>query len=433
MRWKSSSSANSTLAVLLAVLPALWLVRCDALVDETTFQDVVSDVRVADRVEPADVSETDLSADDTGCAFIDCGGQCCEEDEVCVEGVCCEPACKENGCGDDGCGGSCGVCDDGFICSGENVCECDAVSNCEGKECGDDGCGGTCGQCASGGCGPDEFSPAVQKINSLAVGKGGYPGEGLDVDNDPDTCSPTDDCDSGINNQMAGLLSQLSQFVDADSELMNALEEGQIVLLLESVGLKTDGTVFIVNFYMAELVEDKETCDYQAEKCEYMVKQESFDPATCNPVATFDDARITDGKLTGGGPEAVFVISIPIVEGVSVDLAANMAQLAGDAVFDRGEMFLDNGVMAGAIRKDKLMEAIDLIPEDPEFELPVSKDMIKNLLNMFVKPDVDTDDDGTADAASIGIKFTSIPGTIAGIGAVLETVCTEEGQCVSVE
>jgi len=110
------------------------------------------------------------------------------------DGVC-APYCEGKNCGDDSCGGSCGECDEGFIClskgnsamcieqggcpPGETLCsesqvlecdddgveysvvkDCDALGQycvegactgclpaCAGKDCGDDGCGGSCGSC----------------------------------------------------------------------------------------------------------------------------------------------------------------------------------------------------------------------------------------------------------------------------------------------
>lgn len=55
---------------------------------------------------------------------------------------------------------------------------------------------------------------------------------------------------------------------------------------------------------------------------------------------------------------------------------------------------------------------MDLLDDDG---LPVSKAMLKNLLDMFIAPDLDSDNDGQEDAASVGIKFATISGTIAGV------------------
>ncbi len=58
----------------------------------------------------------------------------------------CHPDCEGKDCGDDGCGGTCGECEDGYLCDDNGLCSI-CVADCEGKTCGDDGCGGSCGEC----------------------------------------------------------------------------------------------------------------------------------------------------------------------------------------------------------------------------------------------------------------------------------------------
>ena len=245
----------------------------------------------------------------------------------------------------------------------------------------------------------------------MEIGKGGLPGEALDVDGDPDTCAPADNCEGGLNNQLSGLLGQLEQFVDADAEIANALAEGSIILLADMTDAVDDGTEFAMPMYIGEL--GPEECAHQEALCDYYVKVDSFDPITCEPLIMFDPASITDGKLVAGGPDAKFSVTIPVQDNLVLSVTADMAQLNGDIAGEGEAMTITNGLIGGAVRKDKLMEAVDLIPEDAE--LPVSKDMIKNLLNMFVIPDVDTDDDGEPDAASIGVKFGTIAGQVIGL------------------
>jgi hypothetical protein len=366
-----------------------------------------------------------------------CGGTCgeCAEGKTCsAAGKCsCTPVCVGADevpyeCGDDGCGGTCGTCPVGpYTCNAEHKCECTPA--CEGKDCGPDGCGGTCGDCEEGSacdmgdntckvvstdCPPENypFSDVIQKINWMSMGQGGHPGEALDVDGDPDTCAPADDCEGGLNNQLSGLLGQIKQFVDPDAEIAKALDEGQIVLLAENVDMKTDGTPFTINMYIGDLTADKETCDYQAAKCDYVVKLDSLDKFECKPIISFDNATLNDGALAAGGPAYDFQVAIPISDGVVLVVTAEMAQIVGTITGEGDAMKIENGLIGGAVRKDKLMEAVDLIPEDAG--LPVSKDMIKNILNMFVDPDVDTDDDGEPDGASVGVKFATIAGAIVG-------------------
>ena len=100
-----------------------------------------------------------------------CGGECCEEMQVCFSNYCCTPECTGKECGEDGCGGSCGDCDPDVPCIDDKCCPnpCDqeypeccpegqvcvddefcCAPKCADKECGDDGCSGTCGECNDG-------------------------------------------------------------------------------------------------------------------------------------------------------------------------------------------------------------------------------------------------------------------------------------------
>jgi len=369
------------------------------------------------------------------CECGECGeGQECNATTNVCEDVGPEPKCVGDDevpyeCGDDGAGGTCGACKYGDCIDHFCVCEPD----CADKACGPDGCGEVCGECGADQacvagecadtCDPYEvyaeyaWSDTVQKVNYMAIGKGGHPGEAIDVDDDPDTCAPEADCEDGLNNQLSGLMEQISALVDPDAEIAKALDEGQIILAAELVDMATDGTEFVMNMYISDPVADKETCDFQADKCEYVVKTDSFDQVSCEPIIAFDNVVINDGKLVAGGPDSLFSVAIPIEEIVFM-VTANMAQITGDVTGEGDAMKIENGLIGGAVRKDKLMEAVDLIPEDAG--LPVSKDMIKNLLDMFVEPDIDTDDDGDPDAASIGVKFGTIVGTIVGLETVEE-------------
>ena len=405
-----------------------------------------------------------------GCGSDGCGGSCgdCSEEEACEDGQCvaCQPDCAGKDCGDDGCGGSCGNCFspegavDNSLCQPDGVCgatcdqacenvecgsvgdcycgecpssqscltgECECKPACDGKECGMDGdC--YCGACAEGyECAAGEclaagdcvntyhdLSSVVQKIAAMTIGKGGHPGEALDVDDNPETCAPADDCEQGLNNQLSGLLSQLEAFVDADAEIAVALEEGSIVLLMEFVSMSNSGSPFTINLLTGSPVEDRGICDYQADKCDYLVDVSSFDPVFCDPVISFDNATISDGKLWAGGADYVFVVPVPIQEGFLLVVEAHMAKLSAVVSGSGDTMKLTDGLLGGAVRKDKLMEAVDLLPEEG---LPVGKGMIKNLLDMFVQPDVDADFDGELEAASIGMKFGAIAGNIVGLSA----------------
>jgi hypothetical protein len=369
------------------------------------------------------------TVDDCACGTCEAPAACNETTFTCE----CESVCEDANtgdafeCGDDGCGEPCGECPAGdqWACTA-NKCEC--TPSCDGKACGGDGCGGECGTCAdpTPNCTPDgtkcveacaewDFTGSVtQKVNAMAIGKGGHPGEALDVDGDPDTCAPADDCEGGLNNQLSGLLGQLAQFVDADAEIAKALDEGSLIMLAENKNMKTDCTEFEMNMFIGEALAEKTVCDFQTALCEFCYKPESLVVDTCKPLIAFPNAKVCDGKLTAGGPEQKFAVSVPISDGVMLTIVANMASMVGDVTGADDAMKIENGIIGAAVRKDAIMEAVDKLPPDVLAELPVSIDMIKNLLNMFIVPDVDTDGDDEMDGASVGVKFGTIAAKVTG-------------------
>jgi formylglycine-generating enzyme len=95
---------------------------------------------------------------------------CCMDEDYDLGGILgeCNPKCKHLVCGPDGCGGTCGECEEGFLCSPDGK-ECLGPCGCEERVCGYDLCGTTfCGgcddtqycdndglQCVGGICWPD--------------------------------------------------------------------------------------------------------------------------------------------------------------------------------------------------------------------------------------------------------------------------------------
>ena len=342
----------------------------------------------------------------------------------------CVPICADPNTGeayecgdDDNCGYSCGTCNLGECV--EHKCACNA--DCTDKECGPDGCGATCGTCPGwevcgmdGKCYQDcagmEYTALedVQKVVFEAVGDGGHPGEALDIDQDPNTCAPAGDCEDGLNNQMSGLLGNLSAFVDVDAELAKALDEGTRVTIAECIGLNLDGEPFTVNIYRGIPVKDKAVCDFQTDYCPYYIDASSLNAAGCKPVSTFDNATIVNGIFTAGGVGYSYVFDgfmmspeLPLLS------PAGMAQMTGTVEeLGGGQVEVHDGIIGYAINKAEFMEQLAYIDDS---ELPVSVEMMQNLFDMFLEPDVDANGDGELDSASMAVKFETIPGTIVGI------------------
>ncbi len=143
-----------------------------------------------------DVGETDVW---TPCPTVDCGGECCEEGQVCTWGGCCTPDCQDKLCGQgDGCGGDCGdglpcddgnpcttdiclqgwdcvfqpvegACDDGAPCTIESECQAGACVGTVLKDCssvGFEGCPGLC-EPESGDCLPTPLGDGVEVCDGV--------------------------------------------------------------------------------------------------------------------------------------------------------------------------------------------------------------------------------------------------------------------------
>ncbi len=276
-------------------------------------------------------------------------------------------------------------CDDGLSCSTGDTCVA-GVCTADLTAC---------------GCQP-QFSSAVNKISALAVGTDGKAGNGLDVDMNPATCSPAGQCSGGIDNA----LSFLSGF--AGSALQGAVDDGKVILLYEHRSFAADGTPYELACYIGALSDP--ACALQTATCDYLVKQSSFSP-DCSPLISMDNAKVVGTKLTAGGPGYDFPLLLPLSEGAILDVTLYFAQISATVTFQAGEPASLQGILAGAVSKQGMIDAIDLVPPD---QLPLDKETVKAMIEMLVTNDIDTDGDGTPDAASIGLPFSAISGNITG-------------------
>ena len=71
------------------------------------------------------------------------------------------------------------------------------------------------------------------------------------------------------------------------------------------------------------------------------------------------------------------------------------------------------GLLGGAVKKENLKSAIDALPADA---LPLPPSQVAPLIDTLIQNDIDTDGDGVADAASIGIALTAIATNLVGLG-----------------
>lgn len=346
---------------------------------------------------------TDSCDPDTGECFHDDNAIICNDydfcthDDACVAGLCqgvpvdCDDG---NSCTQDSCDS-----DKGCLHAELNEVPCDDGLECStGDMCVDGECVADMTGCA---CQPD-FYHTINKIATLAIGPDGNPGSGLDVDHDPTTCSPADKCSQGIDNS-------LSMLADIAGEaLQDALDKGSVILLVEHRGFLADGTPYPVALYIGQAPPDG--CPEPPAVCDFLVSLDSFDE-DCAPLVALDNATVAGATLAAGGPGHNFFLPLPLSPGVLLEVTLYHTQLEAKITFAAGEPAQLDGILAGAISKKQMIEAVEQVPEE---DLPLGKDMILTMLEVMVTPDIDTNNDGAMDAASIGLPFAAVKAAIGG-------------------
>jgi hypothetical protein len=264
--------------------------------------------------------------------------------------------------------------------------------------------GSDCTEDDFGLCCTPEFTGPTAKVTSFSLGEAGIPGHALDVDNDPDTCSPASNCESGIDNSLSAFASL------ANEPLAEEVANGGLIALIELKGFNVEGELFEIHFWEGEKVDG--ACDLQTMSCDYWVKESAIS-ASCSSLFNFDNAEVTNGKLSAGGIGYGYPILLKI-GGADIALELENAKLEADLVLVNGQPTELTGVIGGAVSKSVLASALSAIPDD---QLPdgISKQALLTLVNVLIKNDIDLDSDGTPDAASIGVRVQAISGTIVGV------------------
>lgn len=349
----------------------------------------------------------DICDPDTGaCSYeyhsLQCNDQNpCTGPDICYMGDCAGPEldCSDNNpCTGDQCispGGCTHIpldsvpCNDGFDCSTGDFC---VVGECVADF----------SQCV---CEPD-FSETVNKINVLNIGPDGHPGHGVDVDMNPETCSPKNKCSNGIDNALAEFASLVG------SALQDAVDGGSVVLLLEHQGFVATGSEYTLAFYIGKEVD--ETCDNTSTVCQYVVTQDSFNDQ-CKSMVMLDNTTVNATTLKAGGPDYDFPFQFPLSETAIIDITLYSAQVSAEITYEAGQPVVVTGVLGGAINKQQMIAAVESLPDT--VELPLSKAVIVQMLNALIVPDIDSNGDSVMDSASVGMTFTAHKAQISGVVA----------------
>ena len=303
------------------------------------------------------------------------------------------------------CKGSSKACDDGNACTSDSCVSTVGCQNLFNTNVCDDGNPCTEGDLCNGGvcksglvvcytCDYD-FSDSSNRVKSMKISADKKPENALDLNGDgqPD-------------NSMAGLANL------ANGPLADSLDGGDIHLLFEHHLLKTDGNIYTLAVFLGEIAAGYETCDFTTQYCGYTASPDAIDLEQCESMVTFKNATIFNGVLQAGGPSAIFPWSIPISAGTVINIVLYRATLRATVAIQGGLVVGMSGVLGGAIPKQAFIDAVNALPEEG---LPLPKSMIIQMVQGMIQNDIDTNGDGAADAASIAIKFESIPAGILGI------------------
>ncbi len=326
-------------------------------------------------------------------------------------------------CKDDKCVGTASACDDGNQCTADScdpdTGKCQFTPRPDGSKCDDGLACSTNDHCQDGKCVADTsgcvctptFSKVVNKVTSLVISQTGYPGDGLDIDDNPSTCAPSGKCSDGIDNA----LGPIGGLPVAKDSITQELTKGDIILLFDNLGFNTNGKPYLLSIYQGKLDPNNKTCDFQTQTCNYLVDPGSYDPDTCKALVSFDNAKVRGNKLTAGGQNYTFPFKIPLSDQVSLDFSLYYARIEATVTVSNGKITHIKGIIGGAVPKQKILDGIDAIPDDTQLPNGMTKDQLKNLVDLLIKPDIDGDHDGTPESASIGIQFEGIAGNITGV------------------
>lgn len=320
-------------------------------------------------------------------------------------------------------GGGTKNCDDGNICTTDS---CKTKKGCihqlnkapcsDGEWCtAPDVCtGGTCIGVKTGSCDScnNSLSKPGGKLTVFQIGGSGKKGQGIDVDGDPNTCAPSSNCDSGIDNAISVLAKMLNQ------PMIDSVNAGTLSFVAELAGYQGQGKPFTLNLYYATMSSDSlmASCKQQSDVCEWKINQSSMSPK-CKPKFSFENAIVQNGKLTAGGAATLFAMDANLIGAKSGVMFVKGARVEADVEFAADGLTLTSmqGAMGGALPKYEIPDIINAM--DASAFGGIDKETVLLLADQLVTSDIDTDGDGEVDACSIGLRFSGIGAKLIGFSS----------------
>lgn len=330
-----------------------------------------------------------------GCVYTPSEPKPCDDHSVCT---------VNDHCANGVCTGTPIVCFDGNPCT---LDECDPISGCYyvpySGPCDDLNVCTVDDKCVAGKCaGTSVFTGLVGKSATLSIGVSGNPGQGLDVDQNPATCAPKGSCVKGIDNAFA-VLSWLF-----NAEITKAVSNGKFALILEwrkAAGSATKGNLYV---YYGERWPDA-TCDPALPGCLWGLYP-GVVSGVCEPKYGFEGELV--GNFLAAGTKDSVVPFYLVFGDLRILVMLESARIEASLAPSGGTV--GQGVLAGAVRKNLLMSAIQAAPAD-KFPPPYTRDLVLQYIEIYLQPDMDLDLDGTKESISIGVPFTLVSGQIIGI------------------
>jgi len=279
----------------------------------------------------------------------------------------------------------CGTCSEGFVCS-------PAFPD---------------PTCVKGTCAPPAaFKDGTLKLISLAIAE---EARGCDLDGD-----------SKPDNRFAAV----TKDIDLNGEFAKAIEADLVTMLLEPTAPMWDASpqTFEAALWFGTLAPQSKQCAPNSAEalCTYTVSRASYDPASlsaeCSPWLRFEGLTRKVAEVASPSPGKALDMVVPVkaggwllqLLGARLDAKVSDAEVMGPGLGPK----LD-GRLCAAIPKADLLLAVDTLPPETIAKFGGSQ-VVKNVVDGLVEPDLDADGDGAAESVSMALEWTAVPARIVG-------------------
>jgi hypothetical protein len=150
--------------------------------------------------------------------------------------------------------------------------------------------------------------------------------------------------------------------------------------------------------------------------CRYTITRESYDRGApsgpCPPWLALPDAALSGASLRAGGAGTRLGIAAPIGDGL---LLLQLLGVRADGEL-RSEAGVDRGLtlrLCGAAPQAEILDGIAGLPADVLAPLGGARSA-RNLAALALRPDVDSDRDGTAESVSFALRLVAVPAETTG-------------------